>query len=40
MGAAVQTINSNLQADNTIVIENNTTSNLNLGGTLNTNETP
>jgi autotransporter-associated beta strand protein len=33
-GTAAQTVNSNLQADNAIVIENNTTSALTLGGTL------
>jgi autotransporter-associated beta strand protein len=33
-GHADQTINSNLKADNAIVVQNNTTSNLNLTGTL------
>ena len=39
-GTAVQTVNSNLQADNSIVIENNTSSALNLGGTLATGGFP
>ena len=36
-GTAVQTINSNLQADNSIIIQNNASSLLSLTGTLNTN---
>ncbi|HEY5078369.1 MAG TPA: autotransporter-associated beta strand repeat-containing protein, partial [Opitutaceae bacterium] len=39
-GTAVQTVNSNLQADNSIVIENNTSSALNLTGTLATGGFP
>jgi autotransporter-associated beta strand protein len=35
-GTATQTINSNLKADNAIVVENNTTSALNLTGTVTT----